>query len=64
MSVLTNGSPTRDFEVKRGLRQGDPLSPFLFVIIVEGLASLVTKAMNVIIYSSFKVDSWVSVDII
>lgn len=41
MSVLVNGSPTQDFKVHRGLRQGDLLSPFLFLIVAEGLAALV-----------------------
>ncbi|KAK2648319.1 hypothetical protein Ddye_015808 [Dipteronia dyeriana] len=43
-SVLVNGSPTRQFKIKKGLKQGDPLSPFLFNMEVEGLNALFKKA--------------------
>ncbi|GKV46638.1 hypothetical protein SLEP1_g53612 [Rubroshorea leprosula] len=46
VSVLVNGSPTEEFDVEKGLRQGDPLSPFLFLMVVEGLNGLVKKAEN------------------
>jgi hypothetical protein len=55
MSVLVNGSPTADFNAGKGLRQGDPLSPFLFLIVVEGLSGLMRKAVENHLFHGYKV---------
>ncbi|MCI18658.1 LINE-1 reverse transcriptase like [Trifolium medium] len=47
MSVLVNGCPTEEINIKRGLKQGDPLAPFLFLLVAEGLGALVRKAVEI-----------------
>jgi len=55
VSVLVNGSPTEEFKPPRGLRQGDPLAPFLFIVVAEGLAGLVRQAAKANLLSSLKI---------
>ncbi|XP_050238351.1 uncharacterized protein LOC126687838 [Mercurialis annua] len=46
LSVLVNGSPTKNFTMGKGVRQGGPLSSMLFVLAVEGLKALINEAVG------------------
>jgi len=54
-SVLVNGSPTDEFLLGRGLRQGDPLSPFLFLLVVEDFNVLMESLLANNLFSGYKV---------
>jgi len=56
-SVLVNGSPTYEFPLKRGLRQGDPLSPFLFLLAAEGFNILMNSLSSNHFFHGYKVGS-------
>ena len=55
ISVLVNGSPSKEFVPSRGLRQGDPLAPLLFNIVGEGITGLMREAVQKNIYRSYLV---------
>jgi len=54
-SALVNGSPTDEFKFERGLRQGVPLSPFLFLISAEDLNVMMKALVEADLFSGYKV---------
>ena len=54
-SMLINGSPKGFFKSSRGLRQGDPLSMYLFVLGQEVFSIFVDKALQEGFLSGFKI---------
>ena len=45
-SVLINREPKGYISPSRGLKQGDPLSPYLFLVCAKGLSSLIRKVVE------------------
>ncbi|XP_056685392.1 uncharacterized protein [Spinacia oleracea] len=43
-SIIVNGQPSPSFKTSRGIRQGDPLSPYIFILCMEYLADLITES--------------------
>lgn len=54
-SVLINGNPIGFIKPSRGLRQGDPLLPFLFLICTEGFSALLKKSEDLGLFHGFKI---------
>jgi hypothetical protein len=48
MYVLVNGSTIEEFNLERGLRQGEPFSPFLFNIAVQGLSCMLQRGCDLV----------------
>lgn len=56
-SIIVNGSPTKEFQFYKGLKQGDPLSPFLFILIMESLHLSFQRVVDVGMFKGIKLDS-------
>ncbi|GAU23363.1 hypothetical protein TSUD_334100 [Trifolium subterraneum] len=54
-SILVNGSPTDKFPFERGLGQGDPLSPFLFLLAAEGLNVLMESVVERNLFTGYSI---------
>ncbi|KAJ9557521.1 hypothetical protein OSB04_012135 [Centaurea solstitialis] len=57
VSVLINGSPTKEFRLGKGVRQGDPLAPFLFILAAEGLSVALREAHRNNIFKGIRFDN-------
>jgi hypothetical protein len=53
-SIMVNGSPSGFFGSSRGLRQGDPLSPLLFLLVMEVLSQLLRRTEEAGLIRGFK----------
>lgn len=45
-SILVNGMPKKEICIKRVVREWDPLSPFLFIMAMEGLSISLNKLVE------------------
>ena len=54
-SIIINGSPTGEFQFGRGLKQGDLLSPFLFLLVMESLHISFKRVVEAEIFNGIKV---------
>jgi hypothetical protein len=60
-AVMINGEATSFFKSERGLRQGCPLSPYLFILIMEGLSLLLSKSISEHHISGIKVSKFLKI---
>nr|GEX37021.1 RNA-directed DNA polymerase, eukaryota, reverse transcriptase zinc-binding domain protein [Tanacetum cinerariifolium] len=56
-SIIINGSLTSEFQFHHGLKQGDPLAPYLFILVMESLHLSITRATDAGLFKGIKIDS-------
>lgn len=55
--IFLNGTLRGFFGASRGLRQGDPLSSFLFSLVVDSLSALINHVVRINLVEGFKLQS-------
>ena len=60
-AVLINGAPSSFFHAKRGLRQGCPLSPLLYMLVVDGLKRAILDAKRRGLFEGLLITSSMSI---
>ncbi|GKC28617.1 RNA-directed DNA polymerase, eukaryota [Tanacetum coccineum] len=59
-SIIINGSATKEFQFYKGLKQGDPLSSFLFILIMESLHLSFQRVVNAGMFKGIMLSSWLN----
>lgn len=55
--VLVNSCLTQEISIQMGLKQGDCLAHFLFLLVAKGLSGLISRVVNLHLFSCFRVGS-------
>ncbi|GJW94864.1 RNA-directed DNA polymerase, eukaryota [Tanacetum coccineum] len=55
--VLVNGSPTSEFKFHKGLKQGDPLSSFIFILVMESLHLSFKRLLEVRLFKGISINN-------
>nr|GEW42455.1 RNA-directed DNA polymerase, eukaryota [Tanacetum cinerariifolium] len=55
-SVLVNGNPSSEFPFSCGLKQGDPLAPYLFILIMESLHISFSRATSAGVFNGIQIN--------
>ncbi|GJT00845.1 RNA-directed DNA polymerase, eukaryota [Tanacetum coccineum] len=55
-SILISGSPTSEFQFHRGLKQGDHLAPYLFILVMESLHLSFSRVIDAGIFTGIRID--------
>jgi hypothetical protein len=63
-SILVNGTPEGFFNSSRGIRQGDTLSPLLFVLVMEALSRMVNATIKQGLLTGFSMGGRVFSDLV
>ncbi|GJY72591.1 RNA-directed DNA polymerase, eukaryota, partial [Tanacetum coccineum] len=59
--ILINESPTSEFQFHKGLKQGDPLSPFLFILVMETLHRSFTRVVEAGLFKGISINNSLSI---
>lgn len=57
LTVFVNGFPTQEISIQMGLKQCDPLAPFLFLLVAKGPSGLISRVVELHLLSGVRVGS-------